>query len=150
MKSVTLLGNGGAARAALVALKIMKIDKVRIQARDMALAKKLAQEFGLTAQPMLFTDRIESDGLINSTPLGMTGKDCLNCDVSRLPEKGWVFDMVTVPPVTPLIHAAASRGLTTINGIDMLVEQAASSFHLFFGVAPPRERDPELRRKLGQ
>src|SRR6187397_751029 len=46
MGSVTLLGNGGAARAALVALKLVGISAVRIQARDLGAAYKLAVEFG--------------------------------------------------------------------------------------------------------
>ena len=44
---ITLLGNGGAARAVLVALQLLDIDDVRIQARDLADAVKLAVEFGL-------------------------------------------------------------------------------------------------------
>lgn len=148
MRSVTLLGNGGAARAALVALKMVGLSAVRIQARDMAEATKLAVEFGLDVGPAPLTETIVSDGLINATPLGMAGRDCLNCDLSHMPANGWVFDMVTDPPETPLLAAARERGLAVCTGLDMLVEQAASSFHLFFGVEPPRDRDPELLQKL--
>lgn len=150
MGSVTLLGNGGAARAALVALKLVGLSAVRIQARDLAEARKLAVEFGLDVGPAALIDRIESDGLINATPLGMAGRDCLNCDLSHMPAGGWVFDMVTDPPVTPLLEAARKRGLATVTGLDMLVEQAASSFKLFFDRDPPRDRDPELWQKLGR
>ena len=88
MGSVTLLGNGGAARAALVALKLIGIAaNVRIQARDLAEAIKLAIEFGLEAEPAPFTAPIVSDGLINATPLGMTGRDCLDCDLQRMPRR---------------------------------------------------------------
>ena len=111
MGSVTLLGNGGAARAALVALKLVGISAVRIQARDLAEAVKLAVEFGLEVEPAPFTAPIASDGLINATPLGMPGRDCLNCDLHRMPASGWVFDMVTDPAVTPLIEAARDHGL---------------------------------------
>ena len=148
MGSVTLLGNGGAARAALVALKLIGISAVRIQARDLAEAKKLAVEFGLDVGPEPLTAPIDSDGLINATPLGMTGRDCLNCDLSRLPAGGWVFDMVSNPADTPLLEAARGRGLATATGLDMLVEQAASSFKLFFDRDPPRDRDAELWQKL--
>lgn len=150
MGSVTLLGNGGAARAALVALKLIGLSAVRIQARDLAEARKLAVEFGLDVGPVPLTDRIESDGLINATPLGMAGRDCLNCDLSHIPAGGWVFDMVTNPADTPLLQAARSRGLATVTGLDMLVEQAASSFKLFFDKDPPRDRDVELWQKLGR
>jgi shikimate dehydrogenase len=148
MRNVTLLGNGGAARAALVALKMVGLSAVRIQARDMAEATRLAVEFGLDVGPAPLTEPIVSDGLINATPLGMPGRDCLNCDLSHMPANGWVFDMVTDPPETPLVAAARDRGLAVANGIDMLVEQAASSFHLFFGIKPPRDRDKELWQKL--
>ena len=148
MGSVILLGNGGAARAALVALKLVGLANVRIQARDLAEARKLAVEFGLDVAPELFTAPIVSDGLINATPLGMPGRDCLNCDLQHMPSGGWVFDMITEPAETPLIEAARARGLNTVNGLQMLVEQAATSFKLFFGKDPPRDRDAKLWQTL--
>jgi shikimate dehydrogenase len=150
MGSVILLGNGGAARAALVALKLVGISEVRIQARDLAEAMKLAVEFGLGVEPAPFTAPINSDGLINATPLGMPGRDCLNCELGRMPAGGWVFDMVTEPAETPLIEAARNRGLMVATGIEMLVEQAATSFKLLFEADPPRDRDAELWQKLGR
>lgn len=148
MGSVTLLGNGGAARGALVALKLVGLSAVRIQARDMAAAMKLAVEFDLDVEPVPLTETIVSEGLINATPLGMAGRDCLNCDLSQIPVKGWVFDMVTDPAQTPLIAAARERGLAVATGLDMLVEQAAASFKLFFGADPPRDRDADLWQRL--
>jgi shikimate dehydrogenase len=148
MSSVTLLGNGGAARAALVALKMAGLSAVRIQARDMGQATRLAVEFGLDVAPAPLTEPIASDGLINATPLGMAGQPCLNCDLSHLPAGGWVFDMVTSPPETMLLSAARARRLTVVTGLDMLVEQAAASFRIFFGADPPRDRDALLWQKL--
>ena len=143
-----MFGCGGAARAALVALKLLGIDQVRIQARDMAEATKLAVEFGLALAPRPLLDPVDSDALINATPLGMEGYDCLNCDLSLLPAEGLVFDMVSVPADTPLIVAAKERNLAVVTGLDMLVEQAATSFKLMFGVEPPRDRDGELFARL--
>lgn len=148
MGSVILLGNGGAARAALVALKLVGIVNVRIQARNLSEARKLAVEFGLEVDPAPLTAPIVSDGLINATPLGMPGVDCLNCDLDQMPQDGWVFDMVTDAGGTPLVEAAAARGLKSVNGLDMLIEQAATSFKLFFDKDAPRDRDPELWEKL--
>jgi shikimate dehydrogenase len=150
MGSITLLGNGGAARAALVALKLAGWSAVRIQARDLGEAMKLAVEFGLDTEPAPFTTQIVSDGLINATPLGMTGRDCLNCDLSQMPMGGWVFDMVYNPADTPLVEAAREQGLAVVTGLDMLVEQAATSFKLFFGQDPPRDRDAELWQRLNR
>ena len=64
MSSVILLGNGGAARAALVALKLVGLANVRIQARDLGEARKLAVEFGLEVAPELFTAPITSPRLM--------------------------------------------------------------------------------------
>lgn len=148
MDSVTLLGNGGAARAALVALRLVGIANVRVQARDVAEARKLAVEFGLETAPTLFTEPIVSDGLINATPLGMPGRDCLNCELVRMPSGGWVFDMAYGSEQTPLIEAAKNAGLHRVDGLDMLVEQAAASFKLLFDADAPRDRDGELWQLL--
>jgi len=146
--SVTLLGNGGAARAALVALKLLGIDEVRIQARDLGEAIRLAVEFGLGPAPGQLTAPIASDALINATPLGMPGRPCLNCDVSLMPAEGFVFDMVASPADTLLIAAARGRKLAVVTGLEMLVEQAATSFELLFGQDPPRDRDGDLWHRL--
>jgi len=147
-QSVTVLGNGGAARAALVALRLLGIDQVRIQARDLAEAASLAVEFGLAAAPAQLTAPIATDALINATPLGMPGRECLNCDVSQMAAAGFVFDMVGSPADTPLIAAARERGLAVVTGFEMLVEQAATSFKLLFGQDPPRDRDKDLWHRL--
>jgi shikimate dehydrogenase len=148
-RTVTLFGTGGAARGVLVGLKTLGIDAVRIQARDMAAAAKLRIEFGLSLDPRPLTAPVDTDGLINATPLGMAGQACLNCDVGIMPAGGFVFDMVSNPDDTPLISAARARGLGIVIGLDMLVEQAATSFKQMFGQDPPRDRDPELMKRLG-
>lgn len=144
MGEITLFGNGGAARAVLVACRGVGINNVRIQARDMSAAYKLAVEFGLQQEPLPFDQPVEGDGLINATPLGMVGNRCLNCDLERLSAKGWVFDLVTAPAETELVQRARERGLEVVTGIDMLVEQAAASFEMFYGAAPNRAHDDQL------
>ena len=148
MGSVTVLGTGGAARAVLVGLRFCKIDKVIIEARDMGEARKLAAEFGLDEEPRPFDAPIDTDGLINATPLGMPGRPDLCCELDRLPKNGWVFDLVTLAD-TPLIERARGRGLNVANGLAMLVEQAAESFPLLFEAKPPRDQDAALFAALG-
>ena len=145
MEQVTLLGNGGAARAVLVAARAVGLtDNIVLQARDLAQALKLAVEFGLRVGPRPIDAPIEGDGLINATPLGMTGFPANPARVDGLSEGGWVFDLVTSPPETELMAAARARGLATVDGLEMLVEQAATSFALFFGEEPPRKHDKAL------
>ena len=150
MNVITLLGSGGAARAALMALRLLGISRVRIQSRDVAEAYKLAVQFRLAEEPRPFHMAVDGDGLINATPLGMTGSPPLNLDLSGLAARGWVFDFVTSPRRTDLIVRAEERGLATIRGIEMLVEQAADSFAHFFGSEAPRDRDKDLFARLDQ
>ena len=145
---ITLLGNGGAARAVLVALRMLQVDEIRIQARDLSRGYKLAVEFGLSEQPRTFDLPIDSAGLINATPLGMPGTEPFVIDIAQMPPGGWVFDLVTDPVETALLKEAPARGLATIDGIAMLVEQAAASFMLLFGHEAPRQYDSELMELL--
>ena len=80
-----------------------------------------------------------------SFALGMAGQAPLELDLSPLGPETLVYDIVYAPLVTPLLVAAEARDLVTIDGLDMLVGQAAVAFELFFGVAPPRDADDELR-----
>ena len=141
---ITLLGNGGAARAVLLAMRLLGAGPVLLQARDMGDATKLAVEFRLEQAPRLFDTPVDSRGLINATPLGMAGIAPTRIDISGMPTNGWVLDLVSNPLPTPLLVSAEARGLTTIDGLSVLVEQAADSFELLFGQKPPRNRDPEL------
>ena len=148
---MTLFGTGGAARAALVAFKLLEIETVRIQARDMAAATKLAVEFGLALAPRPLTETVDTDVLVNATPLGMEGYDCLNCDLSRMPDEGLVFDMVSAPADTPLVVAARARGLAVVTGLDMLVEQAAIELQADVrgrATARPRRRPVRAARPM--
>ena len=147
-QSITLLGNGGAARAVLVALRLLDFNAVRIQSRDLSEARKLAVEFGSALAPAPFDSPIAGDGLVNATPLGMTGHPPFALDLAGMPAGGWVMDMVTDPDPTALLTDARARGLTTIDGLTLLVEQAGSAFELLFGRKPPRDRDGELMLAL--
>lgn len=146
--AITLLGNGGAARAVLVAMRMLGHGQVRIQARDLSEAYKLAVEFALEEEPRRFDTAIDSHGLINATPLGMPGFPPVALDLSSMPDYGWVLDMVTEPAETRLLQAAGKRGLATIDGLAMLVEQAAASFMLLFGHEAPRDQDSQLMARL--
>jgi shikimate dehydrogenase len=86
--------------------------------------------------------------IVNATQLGMTGQASLNIDLSALPDDALVYDIVYAPLVTPLLAAARQRGLATVDGLEMLVGQAAVAFELFFGQPVPPECDAELRALL--
>ena len=65
-----------------------------------------------------------------------------------MPPGAVVYDIVYVPLETPLLAEARARGHTTIDGLAMLIGQAASAFARFYGSPPPRAYDAELRALL--
>src|SRR5262249_35124460 len=77
-----------------------------------------------------------SDLLVNATSLGMAGKDRLDVDLSPLPPRAVVCDIVYAPLETALLAAAKARGYRTVDGLGMLLHQAVPGFARWFGVTP--------------
>ena len=68
--------------------------------------------------------------------------------MSPLPQNALVYDLVYAPLETPLLKAASARDLEVVDGLDMLIGQAALAFELFFGKPPPADVEDELRARL--
>lgn len=148
-KSAALYGAGGAARAVLSALRGMGIAHVTILNRSEDRARDLLAQFNMPGQVLpLFAPLPAVALVVNSTALGMTGYDPLNPDLSGLPSEAIVYDIVYAPLETELLVEASGRGLRTLDGLNMLIGQAAKAFELFFGAKAPREHDIELRALL--
>jgi shikimate dehydrogenase len=80
--------------------------------------------------------------LVNATTLGMQGGGGrLEIDLAALHASCVVADLVYVPLVTPLLAAAKARGLTTVDGLGMLLHQAVPGFQKWFGVRPEVTND---------
>ena len=157
-----VLGTGGAARAIVAALAEEGVVIV-LAGRDPAKARALLDELDPGgehhatnldpfAEPtdFAFDDRHGCfDLVVNASPLGMTGQPPLALDLSHVPPGSVVYDIVTDPLDTPLLQAARAAGFRTVDGLAMLIGQAALAFERFFGVAPTREPgDTDLRRLL--
>ena len=78
----------------------------------------------------------------------MAGQEPLEIDLSPLPEHAIVYDLVYAPIETALLKAARARDLEAVDGLEMLVGQAAIAFELFFGIAPPDDAENALRALL--
>jgi shikimate dehydrogenase len=78
----------------------------------------------------------------------MVGQPPLEIELTPLPEHSIVYDIVYAPLDTPLLNQARARGLATIDGLEMLIGQAALAFDIFFDAQPPREHDAELKALL--
>lgn len=148
-KSAALYGAGGAARAVLFAFRQMGIAHVTILNRSEGRAQSLLNQFGMAGKVLpLLAPLPPVELVVNSTALGMTGYDSLRPDLSGLPGEAIVYDIVYAPLETELLSEANSRGLRTLDGLNMLIGQAAKAFQLFFGTEAPRGHDFELRALL--
>ena len=165
--AAVIIGAGGAARAAAYALWSIgcPIDFV---ARNADSARKIADDLAgerseeidtmsfeqfqhsVLDQSRHHRNTAETLLIINASPLGMAGMAELTIDLDHVAKSTVVFDMVYAPLETGLLASARKCGLTTIDGLDMLVGQAADAFKLFFGEAAPRDHDAELRALLIQ
>lgn len=148
-KPVTVVGAGGAARAVLFALSRMGVGCVTVLNRSPLKAAALLSAFGLKGQALPLTAPLTSCALlVNASTLGMVGQPPLALDLTPLPDDALVYDLVYAPLETPLLAQARDRELDTVDGLEMLVGQAAIAFEALFGVEPPRDRDDELRELL--
>lgn len=138
----TVLGAGGAARAVVVALQEMGVHDIRIVNRNQQKARALCETmaghntfsvFAWDEAPKALTG---ADLLVNATSLGMQGQPPLDIDLTSLPQKAFVTDSVYAPLETTLLAAAKKRGLSTVDGLGMLLYQAAPAFAAWFGQEP--------------
>ena len=157
-----VLGTGGAARAIVTALAREHFVIV-LAGRDPEKARALLDELDPAGEhhvaslahfaertDFAFDDRDRCfDLIVNASPLGMAGQPPLKFDFSHAPPDSVVYDIVTHPLETEFLKTARAAGFRTIDGLSMLIGQAAIAFERFFGVAPPRkDGDVELRRLL--
>jgi shikimate dehydrogenase len=146
---VAVIGAGGAARAILFALAQADVGEVTLYARSPLKAAALLAHFKLKGKVLAMDAALPPAALlVNTSPLGMIGQPPLDLDLSPLPEEALVYDIVYTPLETPLLKAARQRGLETVDGLEMLIGQAALAFELFFGQAPPADCEDELRELL--
>jgi shikimate dehydrogenase len=135
-----VLGAGGAARAIVAALLDDGAGEVRLVNRTPARATKLAKELGGEVRGVLWENRAEALAgaglLVNATSLGMEGQPALDLSLDALPPEAVVNDIVYVPLETPLLAAARRRGNLCVDGLGMLLHQAAPGFEAWFGVKP--------------
>lgn len=146
-----VLGAGGAARAIVLALIRAGTPEIRLINRTKPRAEALAASCGdgrVTCG--VWGDWTSAfDGahlLVNTTSLGMTGKDPLQIPLDGLPVDAAIADIVYNPLETELLRAGRVRGHRTMGGLGMLMHQAAPAFAAWFDVTP--QVTPQLRAEL--
>lgn len=147
---VLILGAGGAARAIVAAFAQAGAPEIRIANRTRNRAESLRDRFG--AKVTVVDWNMAADAMagaatiVNTTSLGMQGQPPLNLTFDQASSDALATDIVYAPLITPFLARAAEAGLMTVDGLGMLLHQAAPGFQHWFGVKP--EVDDELRNAV--
>lgn len=147
--SAVILGSGGVLLSVVQALNTLGFKQLTIVARSRDKVRGL-----LGSEPAMWrffpwgAPLPASDLLINATPLGMAGQPPLPYNAASVNEGGVLFEMIYNPLVTALLADGQRRGLHCVDGLQMLVAQAAPSFEKLFGAPAPRQHDAELQALL--
>ena len=146
-KKVTIVGAGGAARAIAFGLKERQAQ-ITIINRNYERAQSLARDVGCFSRKFDDPQALDTDILINATPVGMYPKiNETPIDKDKLKSSMIVFDTIYNPIETKLLKEAKAQGCKTINGLSMFVHQAAAQFKLWTGQMPSVETIEEIAYK---
>lgn len=142
-----VIGAGGAARAVVAALLDRGVPELRISNRTRSRAERIREDFGarVIVHDWLGLDEMLKGAttIVNSTSMGMKGGPPLDLPLDALSPGALVTDLVYTPLDTDFLCAARTRGCATVDGLGMLLHQAAPGFERWFGVRP--EVDETLR-----
>lgn len=147
-KDVAILGAGGAARAAALALAGLGAKNIRILARNPARAETLARavKAPVTVSPWTAQSLSGMALVVNATSAGLRGQNALDLSLEALPVTAVVCDLVYNPLETDLLQRAKAAGHRTVDGLGMLMHQAVPAFAAFYGETP--SVTPALRAEL--
>lgn len=145
MQESLVLGAGGAARSIVAALLKGGAGHITVCNRSYEKAcamlshlQPLRGQAKLSALPWEKRQEAVAHAslLINTTSLGMQGQGPLEISLADMPAGGIVSDIVYAPLETPLLAEARARGLVAVEGLGMLLGQAAEAFAAWFDVTP--------------
>jgi len=145
-----VFGAGGASRAIIAALSQAGAPLIRVTNRTRARSDALKDHFGAKIEVVDWVQagNVLDDAslLVNTTSLGMQGKSALRVPLDGLRPETVVTDIVYTPLETELLRTAKVAGCRTVDGLGMLLHQAAPGFERWFGTAP--EVDMDLRKAV--
>ncbi len=139
---VLLLGAGGASRAAVVGLQQAGMRTIYVTSHSNTTAAALADEFGLHPVGWEGRGSVDVELIVNTTPLGMTGKFVNETPFAKewfSGRTGVVYDTIYTPLETRLLREAKQSGWRTVDGLGMFIAQAEHQFSLWTGATLPDE-----------
>ena len=148
-KKASILGTGGASRAAVVGLAERGVACIDFYSRNIINSRQTLEYVRAKFPEVKFNvyqiqnirSLAESSIVVNATPIGMRGfmadqMPLERIDLDRLNPSTIIYDIVYNPVKTVLIQEAQKRGLQTIGGLDMLIYQAVAAQEIWFGQTP--------------
>jgi shikimate dehydrogenase len=149
---VAIVGAGGVGRAIAFALAALGASELRLIDAEGERAARLRLALGeLSPAPAVQIDTEiagvlrGADGVVNCTPVGMSGRPGSAIPVHLLGGHSWAFDAVYTPIETEFLRAARATGMDTLSGYELFFQQGIKAFELFTGRVPPRDA---LRQRL--
>lgn len=148
-KNVSIIGTGGASRAATVGLIELGAKEIDYYCRNIINSSEMVNSMRNAFPQVKFNvyqiqilrDLSHTSMLVNTTPVGMRGQSMDKMPVSRLDlqklnQNTPVYDVIYNPSKTLLLQEAEKIGLRTINGLDMLIHQGAKALEIWTGKTP--------------
>ncbi len=144
-EKVLVLGNGGAAKAIVAALNSLQPKEL--------ITVKYKEEPGVITYEQAVRMHSDASVIVNTSPVGMyPNVDASPMDIAPYKALTAVVDLIYNPTTTKLLAQAKERGITAVNGLEMLVAQAKYAVELFLDTEIPDERIEDvtllLRRRL--
>ena len=162
-KRLVLLGAGGAAKAILAQAILDGVSQISVFVRSSSMEKtrpyleKIQNATGFRVDLFALEDvqdlqdsTTQADLLVNATSVGMDGSSQPIPTSIVLPEKLMVADVIYQPFETPFLKWAKEQGNQSINGLGMLLYQAAEAFELWTGKEMPTDQIWELLKQKYQ
>jgi shikimate dehydrogenase len=147
--NVSILGTGGASRAAAVALVELGVKQINFYSRNIINSSNVVNYLRETFPEVTFKlyqnsstgELFNSAMIVNTTPIGMKGNSADQMPLGletiiKLPKDAVIYDVIYNPSKTRLLEKAKEYGLETINGLDMLINQAAKAQEIWTGKMP--------------
>ena len=137
---VVVLGAGGAARAIIYGFLDAGVSRAILCNRSRDRGEDLARHFGSRVEVRDWSSRnaavADAGVIVNTTTLGMKGAGEPGIDFALARSDAVVSDIVYVPLETMFLASARAHGLTTVDGLGMLLHQAVPGFEKWFGARP--------------
>jgi len=153
-KSIYIIGAGGAAYGIISELIKKKVEKIYITNRTKQKTIQLVNFFKtknkkINLEFVEWKDLVPNsdvDLIINTTSFGMKDNECLKIDINNLKDTLIFVDIIYNPKETELLKLFKKEGFVCMNGLSMLIEQAAVSFELWFNISLNNKDIEEVKK----